>query len=81
MAKKKPAKKAEKEKTSKISIKTKYKKLEGFAFEYAQKMKFTRNLQFMLMEFVMLALGLSGESKDDKTYARETIKNIKRKVK
>ena len=70
---KKPAKKAEK-----ISSRP---KLKGFAFEYAQKMKYNRKLQFMLMEFVMLALGLSGDSKEDKAYARETIKNIKRKVK
>lgn len=73
MNKKKPAKKAEK--------KPSRPKLEGFAFEYAQKMKFNRKLQFMLMEFVMLALNLSGESKEDKEYARETIRNIKRKVK
>ena len=75
MAKKKPAKKAEKEKTSEP------KKLSSWELVYARKLKYTPGLQFMLMEFVMLALGLSGESKDDKTYARETIKNIKRKVK
>ena len=81
MNKKKPAKKAEKKKTSRRIKKPKYKRLEGFAFEYTQKLKFNRKLQFMLMEFVMLALNLSGESKEDKEYARETIRNIKRKVK
>ena len=75
MAKKKPAKKAEKVTSSKVTT------LNDFQLKYARKLKFTPGLQFLLMEFVMLALNLSGNIAEDKIFARKTMHDLKREVK
>ena len=36
-------------------------KLEGFILSYAQKLKFDRSLQYMLLEFIQLALKVDRE--------------------
>lgn len=72
---KKPAKKAEKKTSSKTTT------LNEFQLRFAQKMKYNKKIQFMLMEFVMMALDLSGDSMEDKALARKVISDIKRKVK
>lgn len=36
--------------------------LSGFLLQYAQKLKFTRNLQYMLLEFIQLALEIDREA-------------------
>ena len=46
--------------------------LTGFLLEYAQKLKFTRSLQFMLLEFIQLALGI------DRKAAMEISNNMER---
>lgn len=49
-------------------------KLEGWKLEYAKRMKRTPNLQYMLLEFVMIAMGLSGQK--DVKEAREIIDEL-----
>ncbi len=51
---------------------TKKPELTGFLLEYAQKLKFTRNLQFMLLEFIQLAL------KIDRAAAMKISNNMER---
>ena len=75
MAKKEPAKKAEKVTSSKKP------ELNEFQLKYARKLKFTPGLQYLLMEFVMLALNLSGNTAEDKIFARKTMHDLKREVK
>ena len=75
MAKKEPAKKAEK------VISSKKPELNEFQLKYARKLKFTPGIQYLLMEFVMLAINLSGNIAEDKIFARKTMHDLKREVK
>ena len=73
---KKPAKKRQRKKAP-----SKKPGLNEFQLKYARKLKFTPGLQFLLMEFVMLALNLSGNIAEDKIFARKTMHDLKREVK
>ncbi len=76
---KKPAKKAEKKASSKRKTKKVIvRKLNDFQLRYARKLKFTPGIKYLLMEFVMLALNLSGDSTDDKALARKIMHELKR---
>ena len=70
---KKPAKKRQRKKApSKVTT------LNDFQLKYARKLKFTPGIKYLLMEFVMLALNLSGDSTEDKALARKTMHELKR---
>ena len=52
--------------------------LEGWELKFAKKLKWTRNIQFMTLEFVLAALELDGGNDDDVQYARNIISNLER---
>jgi len=52
--------------------------LEGWKLEFARRLKWDRKIQYMALEFILLALGLRGDNDEEVTYARDVLSNIKK---